>query len=34
MIYPDTGHGAMGKTGEYDMELKKRYEAASELPDS
>ena len=25
MIYPDTGHGAMGKTGEYDMELKRRY---------
>ncbi len=25
MIYPDTGHGAMGKTGEFNMELKKRY---------
>ena len=25
MIYPDTGHGAFGKTGEYDMELKRRY---------
>ena len=25
MVYPNTGHGAMGKTGEYNMELKKRY---------
>ena len=25
MIYPDTGHGAMGKTGEFNMELKKRF---------
>ena len=25
MIYPDTGHGAMGKTGEYNMELKRRF---------
>ncbi len=25
MSYPNTGHGAMGKSGEYDMELKKRY---------
>lgn len=25
MVYPNTGHGAMGKTAEYDMELKKRY---------
>ncbi len=25
MIYPNTGHGAMGKTADYDMELKKRF---------
>ncbi len=25
MSYPNSGHGAMGKTAEYDMELKKRF---------
>ncbi len=25
MVYPNTGHGMMGKTGEYNMELKKRF---------
>ncbi len=25
MSYPNTGHGALGKTAEYDMELKKRF---------
>ncbi len=25
MVCPNSGHGAMGKTGEYDMELKKRF---------
>ncbi len=25
MVYPNTGHGALGKTGEYNLELKKRY---------
>jgi len=25
MSYPNSGHGAMGVTGEYDMELKKRF---------
>ena len=25
MVYPNSGHGTMGKTGEFNMELKKRY---------
>jgi dipeptidyl aminopeptidase/acylaminoacyl peptidase len=25
MVYPNTGHGAMGKSGEYNFELKLRY---------
>lgn len=25
MVYPNSGHGALGKTGEYDMELRKRF---------
>ena len=25
MVYPNTGHGMMGKTGEYNLELKKRF---------
>jgi dipeptidyl aminopeptidase/acylaminoacyl peptidase len=25
MVYPNTGHGAFGKSGEYNFELKKNY---------
>ncbi|MGH8251028.1 MAG: DPP IV N-terminal domain-containing protein [Steroidobacteraceae bacterium] len=33
MIYPNSGHGAVGKTGEYDLELKKRFFVEHLQPD-